>query len=124
MAPLRSHIFELLERRRSGRRISYWCGFRNLRDAFYVEDFERLEKDHGNFRFQLALSEPLPEDDWEGPTGFIHDVVRDRYLCEHPAPEEAEYYVCGPPPMLRAVLKMLDDLGVEPDNILYDDFGG
>jgi len=124
MAPLRSHLFELLERRRSLRRISYWYGARSLRELFYREEFERLAREHPNFRFEVALSEPLVADDWKGPTGFIHKVVFDRYLRDHPAPEEIEYYLCGPPPMLRAVRQMLDALGVEPDNIHMDDFGG
>jgi len=90
---------------------------------FYVDEFDRLEKDCDNFKWYAALSEPLPGDNWHGPTGFIHHVVYDTYLKEHPAPEDCEYYICGPPLMNRAVLKMLDDLGVEPESILYDEFG-
>jgi Na+-transporting NADH:ubiquinone oxidoreductase subunit F len=123
MAPLRSHILELLEARRSSRRISYWYGARSLREAFYVEEFERLQREHPNFTFHLALSAPLPEDRWDGPTGFIHQVVHDLYLKDHEAPEDAQYYVCGPPLMATSVLQMLDDLGVEHGNIFFDDFG-
>lgn len=124
MAPLRSHLFELLRTRNSGRRISYWYGARSLREVFYREEFEELAKEHPNFSFHLALSTPLPEDHWEGLTGFIHQVLYDSYLRDHPAPEDGEYYVCGPPMMLSAVLQMLDNLGVESDSIRFDDFGG
>jgi len=123
MAPLRSHILELLEGRRSRRRISYWYGARSRRELFYTEEFEALAREHDNFTFRVALSEPLPADDWKGPTGFIHQVVHDEYLARHPAPEEIEYYICGPPLMSAAVLRMLDDLGVEPQHIFFDDFG-
>jgi Na+-transporting NADH:ubiquinone oxidoreductase subunit F len=124
MAPLRSHIFELLKERNSQRKISYWYGGRSLRELFYVDEFRELEEKHPNFRFHIALSDPLPEDNWTGDTGFIHQVLLDNYLKEHPAPEDIEYYICGPPLMLQAVLKMLDSLGVEPENIAFDDFGG
>ncbi|MFP6590615.1 MAG: NADH:ubiquinone reductase (Na(+)-transporting) subunit F [Candidatus Latescibacterota bacterium] len=123
MAPLRSHIFELFKERRTERKVSFWYGARSLREMFYVEEFDRLSADNENFDWSVALSDPVPEDNWEGHTGFIHQVVLDAYLQNHPAPEDCEYYICGPPLMLQAVLKMLDDLGVESDNIAFDDFG-
>ena len=124
MAPLRSHIFELLKARNSHRKISYWYGGRSSKELFYVDEFRELEEKNPNFKFNIALSEPLPEDNWTGYVGFIHQVLYDEYLKNHPAPEDIEYYICGPPMMLQAVLKMLDSLGVEPENIAYDDFGG
>lgn len=124
MAPMRSHIFDQLRRLHSKRKISYWYGARSLREMFYVEDFDMLAKENENFEWHVALSEPLPEDNWNGDVGFIHQVLYDKYLKDHPAPEDCEYYLCGPPMMISAVTKMLDDLGVEPDNILFDDFGG
>lgn len=124
MAPLRSHIFELFKERATDRKVSYWYGGRSSRELFYVEEFRELEEKFPNFKLNIALSEPLPEDNWTGYQGFIHQVLLDHYLKEHPAPEDIEYYICGPPLMLQAVLKMLDDLGVEPDNIAFDDFGG
>ncbi|MDZ7315301.1 MAG: NADH:ubiquinone reductase (Na(+)-transporting) subunit F [candidate division KSB1 bacterium] len=124
MAPMRSHIFDQLKRLHSKRKISFWYGARSLREAFYIEEFEQLAKENPNFTFHLALSEPLPEDNWTGYVGFIHQVLYDNYLKDHPAPEDCEYYICGPPMMNAAVFKMLDQLGVEPENILYDDFGG
>ena len=124
MAPLRSHIFELLKNRDSRRKISYWYGGRSLREIFYDDEFEELAKTHDNFSFHLALSSPLPEDNWEGSTGFIHQVLLDEYLGKHPAPENVEYYMCGPPMMVSAVQEMLDNLGVEKDQIYFDDFGG
>jgi len=124
MAPLRSHIMRLLETVKTDRKMSYWYGARSLREMFYAEDFDRLEKENPNFKWHVALSEPLPEDNWTGHTGFIHNVVLEKYLNEHPAPEECEYYLCGPPMMNSAVLKMLDDLGVDPEMIDLDDFGG
>ena len=124
MAPMRSHIFDQLKRLHSNRKISYWYGARSLREVFYAEEFDALEKKYQNFSWHLALSEPLPEDHWSGYTGFIHQVLYDEYLKNHPAPEDCEYYLCGPPLMNSAVLNMLDDLGVEPENILFDDFGG
>ena len=123
MAPMRSHIFDQLLRLDSRRRITFWYGARSLREAFYVEDFERLAREHPNFEWHLALSEPLPEDAWTGPIGFIHQVLRDRYLAAHPAPEDIEYYMCGPGVMNKAVIAMLLDLGVERENIMLDDFG-
>lgn len=124
MAPMRSHIFDQLKRLDSKRKISFWYGARSLRETFYVEDFDGLAKGHENFQWHIALSDPQPEDRWEGHTGFIHDVVLDSYLRDHPAPEDCEYYMCGPPMMTAAVIKMLYDLGVEEDSILLDDFGG
>jgi Na+-transporting NADH:ubiquinone oxidoreductase subunit F len=124
MAPMRSHLFDQLERLQSRRRITFWYGARSWKEAFYVDDFNRLAEEHDNFDWYLALSNPLPEDNWTGLTGFIHEVLYERYLKDHPAPEDCEYYLCGPPPMLKAMLALLDELGVEADNILYDDFGG
>jgi Na+-transporting NADH:ubiquinone oxidoreductase subunit F len=124
MAPMRSHIFDQLQRLNSKRKITFWYGARSLREMFYVDDFNQLDKRFKNFKWYIALSEPLPDDKWEGPTGFIHQVLYDHYLKDHPAPEDCEYYMCGPPLMAKAVLNMLDDLGVEPENILFDDFGG
>lgn len=124
MAPLRSHIFELFKNLKTGRKVTYWYGGRSLRELFYVDHFRKIEEEFPNFKFNIALSEPLPEDNWTGYTGFIHNVLHDNYLRDHPAPEDIEYYICGPPMMNAAVFKMLDDLGVEPENIAYDDFGG
>ena len=122
MAPLRSHIFDLFRNRKTGRKVSYWYGARSLREMFYREEFEKMATENPNFSFHLALSEPLPEDQWKGPTGFIHSVVYDRYLKAHEDPAEIEYYLCGPPPMIAAVNKMLYDLGVEKEMISYDEF--
>ncbi|MFO7908364.1 MAG: NADH:ubiquinone reductase (Na(+)-transporting) subunit F [Planctomycetota bacterium] len=124
MAPLRSHIFELFKNRRTNRPVSYWYGGRSLRELFYIDEFRAIEKEFPNFKFQLALSEPLPEDNWNGFTGFIHQVLYDNYLKDHPAPEDIEYYMCGPPMMVDAAMRMLDDLGVEEESIAFDDFGG
>jgi Na+-transporting NADH:ubiquinone oxidoreductase subunit F len=124
MAPMRSHIFDLFERLHTKRKVSFWYGARSLREAFYVDHFDRIAAENPNFKWRLALSEPLPEDNWTGYTGFIHQVLYDHYLKDHPAPEDIEYYMCGPPPMMSACFKMLDDLGVEPENIMFDDFGG
>jgi Na+-transporting NADH:ubiquinone oxidoreductase subunit F len=124
MAPLRSHIFHLLKTLKSGRNISYWYGARSLREVFYEDDFRALEKKFPNFKFNLALSEALPEDNWTGYTGFIHQGLLDNYLGRHEEPEEIEYYLCGPPMMNSAVLKMLDDLGIPNEAIAFDDFGG
>ena len=125
MAPLRSHIFELFKRRKdTKRKVSYWYGARSLREMFYTEEFEELARANESFSLNIGLSEPFPEDNWTGCTGFIHQVLYDHYLKDHPAPEDCEYYVCGPPLMLHAVRKLLDDLGVEPENVAFDDFGG
>jgi Na+-transporting NADH:ubiquinone oxidoreductase subunit F len=124
MAPMRSHIFDQLKRRHSQRKMSFWYGARSLREAFYVEEFDELAAEYDNFTWHVALSEPLPEDNWTGYTGFIHKVLHDQYLAKHKAPEDCEYYLCGPPMMNSAVIKMLEDLGVTQDHILLDDFGG
>lgn len=124
MAPMRSHIFDQLKRLSSKRKISFWYGARSLREAFYVEEFDKLAEENENFTWHLALSDPLPEDNWTGPTGFIHMVLYETYLKDHPAPEDCEYYMCGPPMMNASCIKMLEDLGVEHENILLDDFGG
>jgi Na+-transporting NADH:ubiquinone oxidoreductase subunit F len=123
MAPMRSHIFDQFRRVHTKRKISFWYGARSLREAFYVEDFDGIQAENENFEWHLALSEPLEEDHWEGYTGFIHQVLLDNYLKDHPAPEDCEYYLCGPPMMNSAVQQMLEDLGVEPENIAFDDFG-
>jgi Na+-transporting NADH:ubiquinone oxidoreductase subunit F len=122
MAPLRSHIFHLFHTLRTGRKVSYWYGGRSLRELFYTEEFEAIAKEFPNFSFHIALSEPQPEDNWEGPTGFIHSVLYADYLKNHEDPTELEYYMCGPPPMIAAVNKMLYDLGVEKEMIAYDEF--
>ncbi|WP_197356909.1 NADH:ubiquinone reductase (Na(+)-transporting) subunit F [Aureliella helgolandensis] len=123
MAPLRSHIFELFKNRKTDRKVSYWYGGRSSRELFYIDHFRKIEEEFPNFKFNIALSEPKPEDNWDGYVGFIHQVVLENYLKDHPAPEDIEYYLCGPPMMNAAVFKMLDDLGVEPENIAFDDFG-
>ena len=124
MAPMRSHIFDQLGRLASKRKISFWYGARSLREAFYVDEFDKLAAEHDNFEWHLGLSDPLPEDNWTGYTGFIHNILYENYLKDHPAPEDAEYYMCGPPMMNVAVIDMLDNMGVEEDNIALDDFGG
>ncbi|WP_355662066.1 NADH:ubiquinone reductase (Na(+)-transporting) subunit F [Halomonas salifodinae] len=124
MAPMRSHIFDQLKRLKSKRKISFWYGARSWRETFYNDEYDQLAEEFDNFEWHLALSDPLPEDNWEGPTGFIHNVLYENYLKDHPAPEDCEYYMCGPPMMNASVIKMLLDLGVEPENILLDDFGG
>ena len=123
MAPLRSHLFHLFHTEGTQRKVSYWYGARSSKELFYEDHFRGLEEKFPNFSFHVAMSEPLPEDNWTGPTGFIHQVVLDEYLSKHPAPEDIEYYLCGPPMMLTAVLAMLDDLGVEEEMIRFDDFG-
>lgn len=124
MAPMRSHIFDQLQRLGSKRKMSFWYGARSKREMFYVEDFDSLQDEFENFKWHVALSDPKPEDNWEGYTGFIHNVLYENYLKDHPAPEDCEFYMCGPPMMNSAVIGMLEDLGVERDNILLDDFGG
>ena len=124
MAPMRAHIFDQLLRINTNRKITFWYGARSLREMFYVDEFDKLQEDNENFNWHVALSDPLPEDDWSGETGFIHQVLLDNYLKSHPAPEDCEYYLCGPPMMNKAVIDMLINLGVEPENIMLDDFGG
>jgi Na+-transporting NADH:ubiquinone oxidoreductase subunit F len=124
MAPMRAHVHDQLTRLGTDRRISFWYGARSRRELFYVEEFEALAAAHPNFRFEVALSEPRPEDAWTGEVGFIHEVLLRRYLQAHPTPEACEYYLCGPPLMLRATRAMLDRLGVPPENVRFDDFGG
>ncbi|MBK85376.1 MAG: NADH:ubiquinone reductase (Na(+)-transporting) subunit F [Pseudomonadota bacterium] len=124
MAPMRSHIFDQLKRLSSDRKISFWYGARSLREVFYADEYDALAEQFPNFEWHLALSDPQPEDNWTGKTGFIHEVLYNNYLKDHEAPEDCEFYMCGPPMMNAAVIKMLEDLGVERDNILLDDFGG
>jgi Na+-transporting NADH:ubiquinone oxidoreductase subunit F len=124
MAPLRSQIFHMFHTEKTNRKVSYWYGARSMREVFYDDEFAAIEKDFPNFKFNIALSEPLPEDNWTGYTGFIHQVVLDNYLSKHPEPEEIEFYLCGPPMMNSAVFKMLDNLGVPKESIAFDDFGG
>ncbi len=125
MAPLRSHLFHLFHtEKEKNRKVTFWYGGRSSREVFYTDHFRNIEKDFPNFKYNIALSEPLPEDNWTGYTGFIHQVLYDNYLKEHSAPEDVEYYLCGPPMMNAAVFRMLDDLGVPPENIAFDDFGG
>lgn len=123
MAPMRSHIFHQFKTLHTQCKTTFWYGGRSLQELFYMDDFQEIERENDNFSFHVALSDPLPDDHWTGPTGFIHQVIYDQYLKDHPAPEEIQYYICGPPMMLQAVLHMLDSLGVPPENIHYDDFG-
>lgn len=122
MAPMRSHIFDQLCRLHSNRKITFWYGARSKKEMFYIEDYDGLAAKHSNFTWHVALSEPQPEDNWTGYTGFIHNVVHDQYLKDHPAPEDCEYYMCGPPIMNASVIKMLKSLGVEDENIMLDEF--
>ncbi len=124
MAPMRSHIFDQFRRINTDRKVTFWYGARSKREMFYVEDFDTIQKENENFSWHCALSEPQPEDNWDGYTGFIHQVLFDNYLKDHPAPEDCEYYLCGPPIMNKCVIDMLLDLGVEREDILLDDFGG
>ena len=124
MAPLRSHVFDLFKGKNTARKVSFWYGGRSLKECFYMDELEEMDHNHENFSFHLALSDPLPEDNWQGYTGFIHSVLYEKYLKDHPAPEDINYYICGPPMMTASVIRMLDDLGVEPENIHFDDFGG
>ncbi len=124
MAPMRSHIFDQLRRIKTKRKISFWYGARSKREMFYVEDFDMLDKENKNFEWHVALSDAMPEDDWKGYTGFIHNVLFEEYLKNHPAPEDCEYYMCGPPIMNQSVINMLVDLGVDREDIMLDDFGG
>lgn len=124
MAPMRSHIFHLFNTVKTGRKATFWYGARSRREIFYEEHFKAIEQKFPNFNFQIALSEPKPEDNWDGYVGFIHKVILDNYLSKHQAPEDIEYYLCGPPMMNEAVFKMLYDLGVPDEMIAFDDFGG
>jgi Na+-transporting NADH:ubiquinone oxidoreductase subunit F len=124
MAPMRSHIFDQFKTKNTHRKASFWYGARSLREAFYVEEFDKIAAEHDNFDWHLVLSEPQPEDHWQGLTGFVHQALYDHYLKDHKTPEEIEYYLCGPPPMMTACFRMLDGLGVDPENIYFDDFGG
>ncbi len=123
MAPMRSHIFHLFKTLKTKRKVSFWYGARSKREIFYESDFEEIAKENPNFSFHIALSDALPEDKWTGSKGFIHQVLFDEYLKNHPAPEDVEYYLCGPPMMTSSAIKMLDNLGVQPENIMYDNFG-
>ncbi len=122
MAPLRSHLYHLFHTLKTGRKVSYWYGARNPNEVFYEDHFRKIEEEFPNFTFHIAMSEPRPEDNWDGYVGFIHQVVYDHYLKDHPAPEDVEYYLCGPPLMLRSALGMLDDLGIEEEMIRFDEF--
>ena len=123
MAPMRSHLFHLFHTLKTNRKVSFWYGARSLKELFYDDDFKQIQQAFPNFRYQVAMSEPMPEDKWNGPTGFIHQVLHDSYLKDHEDPTEVEYYMCGPPLMISACEGMLDDLGVEPEMIAYDSFG-
>ncbi len=123
MAPMRSHLFHLFHTMKTNRKVSFWYGARSKREMFYTPDFENIEKNFPNFKYNIALSEPLPEDNWTGMKGFIHNALLDNYLKNHPEPEECEYYLCGPPMMIAAVTRMLDSLGVPKEMIAYDSFG-
>ena len=124
MAPMRSHIFDQFRRLKTDRKVTFWYGARSKREMFYVEDFDSIQQENPNFKWHCALSEPQPEDNWNGYTGFIHQVLFDEYLKNHPAPEDCEYYLCGPPIMNKCVIDMLLELGVEREDIMLDDFGG
>ena len=124
MAPMRSHLFHLFDTLKTGRKVSYWYGARSKREMFYDGQFKAIQEKFPNFSYHVALSDPLDEDNWDSYTGFIHQVLYDNYLEEHEDPTEIEYYICGPPPMLAACRNMLDDIGVEPEMIDFDDFGG
>ena len=124
MAPMRSHIYDQFKRIRTSRKVSFWYGARSLRECFYNDEYDKIAAENDNFDWHLALSDPQPEDNWEGDTGFIHNVLFENYLKEHPNPEDCEYYMCGPPMMNAAVIDMLLNLGVEKENIMLDDFGG
>lgn len=123
MAPMRSHIFNLFHTEKTDKRVTFWYGARSAREIFYEDQFAAIKKEYPNFDFAIALSEPKPEDNWTGPVGFIHKVIYDNYLKNHDAPEDIEYYLCGPPMMTSAIVKMLDELGVPAENIMYDNFG-
>ena len=124
MAPMRSHIFDQFKRIKTDRKVTFWYGARSFREAFYLEDFNEIQDENDNFQWFIALSDATAEDNWKGLTGYIHQVVLDEYLSKHPSPEDVEYYLCGPPIMNQCVIQMLEDLGVEPENVMLDDFGG
>ena len=124
MAPMRSHIFHEFNTNKTKRKATFWYGARSKREIFYEEHFRKIESEFSNFKFNIALSEPKPEDNWDGYVGFIHQVIYDNYLSKHDAPEDIEYYLCGPPAMNDAVQKMLYNLGVPDEMIAFDDFGG
>lgn len=124
MAPMRSHIFDQFKRLKTDRKVTFWYGARSVREMFYVEDFDSIQNEFPNFKWHVALSEPQPNDNWKGHTGFIHNVLFEQYLKNHPAPEDCEYYLCGPPVMNQSVINMLLSLGVEREDIMLDDFGG
>lgn len=124
MALMRSHIFDQLNRLHSKQKISFWYGARSRREMFYEQDFDQLQAGNDNFTWHVALSDPFPEDNWSGYTGFIHNVLLENYLKDHPEPEDCEFYMCGPPMMNAAVISMLKNFGVEDENIMLDDFGG
>ena len=124
MAPMRSHIFDQLLRINTDRKITFWYGARSLKEMFYVDEFNELAEKYDNFEWHVALSDPQPEDDWDGDTGFIHNILYSNYLKDHDAPEDCEYYMCGPPMMNKACIDLLLNIGVEPENIALDDFGG
>ena len=124
MAPMRSHIFDQFRRVKTDRKVTFWYGARSVREMFYVEDFDMIQKENPNFKWHVALSEPQPNDNWSGHTGFIHNVLFEQYLKNHPSPEDCEYYLCGPPIMNQSVINMLLALGVEREDIMLDDFGG
>lgn len=124
MAPMRSHIFDQFKRLKTDRKVTFWYGARSVREMFYVEDFDMIQRENPNFKWHVALSEPQPNDNWTGYTGFIHNVLFEQYLKNHPAPEDCEYYLCGPPIMNQSVINMLLSLGVEREDIMLDDFGG
>ena len=123
MAPMRSHIFDQFKRLKTERKVSFWYGARSLREAFYIDHFDGIAAEFPNFEWHLALSDPLPEDNWTGYTGFIHQVVQENYLNKHESPEDIEFYICGPPMMNAAVIRMCEELGIERENVMFDDFG-
>jgi Na+-transporting NADH:ubiquinone oxidoreductase subunit F len=122
MAPMRSHLFHLFHTLKTDRKVTFWYGGRSKKELFYLEDFDGIKAEFPNFDYTIALSEPQPEDNWEGPVGFIHQVCQDEYLLKHDDPTEIEYYMCGPPPMIAAVNNMLFNIGVEKEMIAYDEF--
>jgi len=122
MAPMRSHLFDLFHTQRTNRKVTFWYGARSVREMFYQDDFDGIAKEFDNFKWTVAMSDPLPSDNWQGSTGFIHQVLHDEYLSKHEDPTEIEYYLCGPPMMISAVNQMLFDLGVEKEMIAYDEF--